>query len=367
MTLRRYTYYIYMALLVALMASCDVHQWPERQQDVPEIPTDTISPDIPRTTIRLSLEYETDFYVWEHRYDPVLGKVEEMYPSLEVFPDYLGASSKYENIAPSGRIETWVRVFPASNSSQCVSEHTFRMDSDGMGYDRDIEVEIPDDGGVYDLVVWSHLLDTDDSGVFYETSDFNRVRLIPESYRGNTDYRDGFRGRMRIDASTEQNGRYVVYMKRPMGKFELVTTDLSEFLDRETASRRLSARASAEDYRVVISFPMYYPSSYSAMDDRLENASTGVSFETRMTVTGESEASLGFEYVLLNNIMDNGVQTSVSVYRMDGTKVAGSSVFTIPMRRDYHTLLRGAFLTMEGSGGVGIDPGFNGDHNITWQ
>lgn len=359
MTLRRYTYYIYMALLAALMSSCDVHQWPEQQQDVPE-------PDVPPVTISLRLEYDTDFYVWEHRYDPVLGKVEEMYPSLDIFPDYPGASSKYENIAPSGRMETCIRVFPASNSSQCVGEYTFSDTLDGVSYDRDIEMEIPDDGGVYDLVVWSHLLRTDDMGAFYEPSDFNRVHLIPENYRGNTDYRDGFRGRIRIDAATEVNGRYVVRMNRPMGKFELVTTDLSEFLDRETEVRHLSARASAEDYRVVISFPMYYPSSYSAMDDRLENASTGVSFETRMTVTGESEASLGFEYVLLNNIMDNGVQTSVAVYRMDGTRVAGSSVFTIPMRRDYHTLLRGAFLTMEGSGGVGIDPGFNGDHNVTW-
>ena len=151
-----------------------------------------------------------------------------------------------------------------------------------------------------------------------------------------------------------------------MGKFELVTTDLSEFLDRETEVRQLSRRASVEDYRVIIAFPMYYPNSYSARDDRLENATTGVSFETVMTVTGESEASLGFEYVLLNDIADGGVQARVDVYRLDGTHVAGSAMLTIPMRRDHHTLLRGAFLGTEGSGGVGIDPGFNGDHNVTW-
>ena len=64
---------------------------------------------------------------------------------------------------------------------------------------------------------------------------------------------------------------------------------------------------------------------------------------------------------------DGGVDVSVDVYRFDGVRVAGSSPFTVPMRRDYHTVLRGAFLSMEGRGGVGIDPGFNGDHNITWH
>ena len=122
-----------------------------------------------------------------------------------------------------------------------------------------------------------------------------------------------------------------------------------------------------EDYRVVISFPGYYPSSYSAMDDYLENSSSGVAFATQMTVTGVGMASLGFDYVMLNNILSGGVQARVDVYRLDGTRVAGSKTIDIPMRRDYHTLLRGAFLSMEGSGGVGIDPGFNGDHNITWQ
>lgn len=363
--MRRYIY-ILTILVAVLLAGCDVHQWPQQAQEPEPTPNPGPSPDYPKMVIPLSLEYETDFYVWEHKYDPLLGKVEESDPSLSVFPDFPGASSKYGNIAPEGELHVYVKVFPTSDPSRCIAEQTFIRELNGSSYDTDFDIEV-EGYEVYDIVVWSHLLAPSQDTPFYDASNFNKVQLIPENYRGNTDYRDGFRGRIRVDAATEINGKYVVRMKRPKGKFELVTTDLSEFLDRETEVRRLASRARPEDYRVIISFPMYYPSSYSAMDDRLENASTGVSFETRMTVTGESEASLGFEYVMLNNTMDNGVQTSVSVYRLDGTRVASSSVFTIPMRRDYHTLLRGAFLTMEGSGGVGIDPGFNGDHNITWQ
>lgn len=346
---------------VSSLVGCDVHQWPVPHGDEPEPPT----PDLPKVTIPLRLIYETDFYLWEHLYDPLQGRVEETNPSLDIFPDYPGTSSQYANVAPAGLVQVFVKAYPVSNPSQCVVDQSFTYNIHGT-YDTDLQLEIPA-YDTYDIVVWSHLLTDAKASPFYDPTSFSQVHIIADNYRGNTDYRDGFRGKLRINAAAETNNQHVVQMKRPMGKFELVTIDLSEFLDRETKTRKLTTRASVEDYRVVISFPMYYPSSYSALDDRLENASTGVAFATTMTVTGESEASLGFEYVLLNDISDSGVQTRVDVYRLDGTRVAGSATFTIPMRRNHHTLLRGAFLSMEGNGGVGIDPGFNGDHNVTWQ
>ena len=346
-------------LVVLLLTGCDVHQWPD------PVPEPEPEPEGPPVTVTMGLEYETAYYLWEHNYDPISGKIEEANPTLVLFPEYPGTSLRYDNVQPAGRVQVYVKVFPASDALRCVAEQVLTHDIDGT-YDGNVEMELPE-SGVYDVVVWSQLLAPEQTAPYYDASNFNQVHIIPANYQGNTDYRDGFRGRIRIDAATEVNGRYVVRMDRPMGKFELVTTDLSEFLDRETVARKLTTRAVPEDYRVVISFPVYYPSSYSAMDDRLENATTGVSFETQMTVTGVSEASLGFEYVLLNNIADGAVQARVDVYRLDGTHVAGSTTLTIPMRRDHHTLLRGAFLTINDNGGVGIDPGFNGDHNITWH
>ena len=362
-------------LAVVAMCGCAVHQWPEQKEDEPQLP-----PDDEATSILLRLEYEPDFYLWEHKYDPVLGAVEEVNPDLDIYPDYPGTSQRYSNVASEGYIEVYVRAFPTGGAGRSVAEHTFVMPADGVSYDTEFRMELPDEGA-YDIVVWSHLLHKADAAPYYDTSDFNRVSVISDNYSGNTDFRDGFRGRISVDAVKDKAESDVeidglnaaetvntVYMRRPMGKFELVTTDLSEFLDRETVRRSLPTRANAEDYRVIISFPYYYPNSYSAMDDRLENSVSGVRFETRMTVTGESEASLGFEYVMLNNNEDSAVQTRVDVYDLDGNHVAGSEMLTVPMRRDCHTLLRGAFLSLEGNGGVGIDPGFNGDHNLPlWQ
>ena len=350
---------ISMLMTMATLTGCDVHQFPEQKETLLPLP------EVVELKVPLRIEFDTDFYVWEHKYDPLLGKVEETNPSLNIFPNYPGTSSCYTNIVPLGVLQVYVKAYPTSNPTRCVAEKYFTREINGSSYDTDFDMELPD-YGTYNLIVWTQLLEHSEAAPFYDPTYFSRVHIIPEHYDGNTNYRDGYSGKLTLDATSPITERHVVQMKRPMGKFELVTTDLSEFLDRETRVRGLSTRASADDYRVVISFPWYYPSSYSAMDDYLENSISGVAFETTMTVTGTSEASLGFEYVLLNNIADGGVQTRVDVYRLDGTHVAGSSNFTVPMRRYHHTILRGAFLSMEGNGGVGIDPGFNGDHNITW-
>jgi hypothetical protein len=38
----------------------------------------------------------------------------------------------------------------------------------------------------------------------------------------------------------------------------------------------------------------------------------------------------------------------------------------VPIRRSWHTILRGRFLMSEASGGVVIDPTFDGDFNLVF-
>lgn len=339
-------------LSAGLAGSCAVHQWPELVTEEP-------------VQISLRLEYATDFYLWEHFYDPLLGTIEETYPESNRYPGHPGTTLMYDNLQDGRLVYVRMEVYTVGGTVSRVASYDFTRRADGT-YDCEYLLNLPEEG-VYDIVVWSHLLKDEGESAFYDDSDFSRIRLSGESHAGNTDMRDAFRGRIRIDTNAGAEGGHIIPMRRPMGKFELVTTDLSEFFDRETTRRKLSTRATVDDYRVVISYPMYYPNSYSAPDDRLENSATGVRFDTRMTVTGESEASLGFDYVLINDIANGGVQLRVDVYDLAGTRVAGSSMLTVPIRRDDHTLLRGAFLTLQGDGGVGIDPSFNGDHNITWN
>lgn len=358
-------HFIPLIILMSIISGCDVHQFPESSEEPsgPDVPNSPVEKTV---KMPVTITYQTDFYKWFHDYDPKLGKIQEKYPEADIYPGYPGTTEKYSNVLNDGVMDIHVKIY-RTNGGRLISEQNFTQTLNGEDYDHNILLELPVETSC-NIAIWSHLRHKSQSGPFYDPSDFNRVGLIAENYAGNTDYRDGFSATMRVTTTDkDETTPYAILMTRPMGKFELITIDLSEFLDRETTRRSLATRASAEDYHVQISFPMYYPSSYSVLDDRLENSATGVNFWTYMTVNGATEASLGFEYVLLNNISDGAVQMKVDIYDPSYTHVAGSAMLTVPMRRDTHTILKGTFLSTGGSdgqGGVGIDPDFDGDFNI---
>lgn len=341
--------------LLVMCTGCCIHLWPEED--------DINKPDeLRKVTIRL--EYAPDLYIWDHTYDPISGAIRQNYPDADIFEGYPGTTSTYSPVPDKGKMEILLMAIPQISDTKGGAEFTFIKEIDG-NYDTDLDIELPL-GVSYTIVVWSHLIENEKDGAYYDASDFNSIKLVREKYTGNTDFRDGYRGIIDIGSAENRSESYTLKMRRPMGKFELVTTDLSEFLERETVRRNLPRRAESSEYMVVFSFPMYYPCSYSAPDDRLENADGGFHFTTRMTVTGESEASLGFEYVFINDIRDAGVQMRVDIYDPEGVHVAGSSTLTVPLRRDVHTLLHGTFLSLEGEGGVGLDPSYDGNHNVIW-
>ena len=345
--------YKYVSVVAAmLLCGCAVHQWPEPKEPV-----------VPTVTLRL--HYEPCFWVWEHAYDPKQNEYPvELHPDSDFDPEHPGTTSAYDNTMPSGLMEVHVKFYNSGYLTNSVAGYDFTYDV-SEGYDCEVEIALYE--GSYEVVVWSQLLADADSAPFYEASNMRGIGIIDGNYMGNTDYRDGFRGRTCFEFSEENDPEgervYEVEMRRPMGKVEFVTTDLSEFLDRETVRRNLTTRAIIEDYDVVISYPYYYPNGYNAVSDDIASGS-GYRFATRMTITGESEASMGFDYVFINDIPDGHVQAQVSVYDLSGEQVAASQTIMIPVRRDCHTRLRGAFLSMNANGGVGIDPGFDGDHNI---
>ena len=348
--LRAYIYIIMLASAVGLLSACAVHQWPEQREE-------------PLGRVAISLHYETDFWLWEHNYDPKQGTVEALFPDSGVDADHPETSDVYSNEMSAGAIDIYAKVYREGNTDICVAEYKFNRDA-ADGYDCELDIRMP--AGCYEVLVWSHLRENADTEPFYDPSNFRTISIIDQNYRGNTDYRDAFCGRttfeVPVEPQVDEEYECQVEMRRPMGKIEFVTTDLSEFLDRETERRSLPTRASIDDYRVILSYPNYYLNAYNFISDNLASA-TGYQFETKMSITGVSEASMGFDYVFIKSYQ-GAVQARVSVYDTNGECVANSQTITLPVQRDYHTLLRGAFLSMQQSGGVGVNPDYDGDHNV---
>ena len=95
-----------------------------------------------------------------------------------------------------------------------------------------------------------------------------------------------------------------VAMQRPLAKFEFVTNDVEEIIDKESvrvaskANGNKSASAddtptravNIEDYKVVFYYVGFMPHAYSMYTDKPVESSTGVMFESTLQKHSDSEA-----------------------------------------------------------------------------
>ena len=114
----------------------------------------------------------------------------------------------------------------------------------------------------------------------------------------------------------------------------------------------------------MIYYPMYMPNTYNLFTDKAVNSATGVQFESRLVRINQKEVSMGFDYVVINDVADAKVTVRVGLFDKEGTLLAMSGSFNVPLQRSVNTLIKGKFMTVESDGGISIDPGFNGDHNM---
>lgn len=314
-----------------LLGACDVHEWPEAPEYV---------------KCHLSLNYQTEMTQWEHLYD-----------DKEVVEKGYGAT--YDNRQTSGQIRYIVRTFPITEEQRtlrsCVQEFVFTKEVAG-GYDHEVTLELLP--GDYTMMVWSDLVESPEDAHFYDAEDFNGVELQGE-HCGSCDFRDAFCGQKVISLPRNDAQQLEVAveigMMRPLAKFEIVASDLSEFVNAKGGE--------IGQYKAKIHYVGYVPSTYSLFAQRQVASTTGVIFESPLTKLSDSSLSLGYDYVFVS---DNGsmVTVRIGIYDSQDSQVSLTEPITIPIKPDHHTLLKGEFLMQNASNGVYIDPNWGGDYNI---
>lgn len=340
----RRLFYPAMLLSLAFAHTSCVHEWPE-------------APGL--ESFRLKLNYNTEMTEWRHVYD---GK--------EVIEQEVGPT--YDNRSEDGVMRYVVRAYPKTERYSArghVQEFVFKKDVAG-GYGHETMVGLLP--GDYNLVVWSDFADADGKGIYYDAADFAAIRLQPP-HHGNTDYRDAFRGTAGVLSApgiiTKEPGVINVSMQRPLAKLELVANDVDKFLEKEltriTAKGGSAppAKVNANDYKAVFHYVGFMPDTYSIHTDKPVDSSSGVQFTSAMKQLGSGEVSLGFDYVFVNGT-ESAVTVQAGIYDKEGTLLSLTGPIRVPVKRNHHTILRGAFLTAETPGGITINPGFDGDHNL---
>ena len=195
-------------------------------------------------------------------------------------------------------------------------------------------------------------------------------------------------------------------MRRPLAKFEFITTDLQEFITKtiEAMIRKEEAEAAAkagetkfeggdnpeditptesdtktdgdtktgdtktpvvdlEKYTVVFFYSGYMPNAYNMMEGKPCDSATGVKFSSAISTIDNHDARLGFDYVFVNG-EESSVMVTVALYDEEGTQLSISRQIEVPIKRSMLTTVRGSFLMQNTGGGVAIDPGFDGEYNI---
>ena len=337
-----------MLLLVAILltqASCDVHEFPA--------PRGTVA-------VQVHLEHSTKMCLWEN------GVVTDTVNMVQT----------------KGTIRHTVRVYSGfatrRQASFIIQEHTFTRNV-SEGYDYSFPLEIPE--GDYTIMVWSELIEPESkdnsSRPFYNIDDFSAISYA-DDYRGNTDYRDAFRGIGEVSLKSSTHVMEAVdchiKMERPLAKYEIIATDFRQFLTKEILKQAASVpsnaninelitRVSLNDYRAEIAYSGFMPCEYNMTIDKPVDSKRGVKFDSRIMHAEGEEASICFDYVMVNGTSAS-VSIQLSVYDPYGERISQTSAITVPLKRNHHTIMRGAYLMQQASGGIEIQPEFDGDHNI---
>ena len=348
---------LYLIIYVCLLplAGCNVHEWPAPPEFV---------------KCHLRLNYETDMTEWEHLYD-----------GTEIIEK--GYGETYDNHRNHGKIRYIVRTYPVSEKMRTSSDYTqeFVFTKDiSEGYDHEVTLDLLP--GNYNVMVWSDLVQTHSDTYFHNATHFSEIRLQGD-HKGNNDYRDAFRGSNNIvlvsDIMERLPDTLDIAMQRPLAKFEFVTNDVVQFIDKETT--RVASKANGnqsastddtptrainiEDYKVVFYYVGFMPDTYSMNTDKPVDSSTGVMFESSLKKLSESEATMGFDYVFVNG-KKSVVTVQIGLYDNEGIQLSLSEPIEVPLKRSHHTILTGMFLMSEASGGVTINPEFDGDYNLVF-
>lgn len=332
-------------LLCAAVSCCRVYEWPAT----------VIGGECRQEVV---LTFDTGLPKWEHSINR-----SESEPAVSSW-----------TMLTRGTMRHTVRICPVVDGKlDSESAETLRFTEDlsnCASYDSSFTLQLAP--GDYRILVWSDFYESETSGPLYEVGDISRITLSEGPHVANSDYFDAFRGWTDIhveETSGEPLPAVYVTMARPLAKFELVADDVAEFVKLESARiAELRGRAaggfSLDNYTVVITYVGYMPNTYNLLTDRPVDSATGVSFTSSLREIEGGEVSLGFDYVFVKDDTYQSVTVQMAIYDdTDGSRITQTGNLRIPLQRSIHTIVRGSFLLMNSSGGIGIDSDFDGEHN----
>lgn len=218
----------------------------------------------------------------------------------------------------------------------------------------------------YTLAVWTdYVAAGTDTDLYYDTKDLQYVACTAP-YTGSTPYRDCLYGTTALDLRQyreEWNAKVQIKvdMVRPLAKYELIATDVKDFL-RKIKKQRDGGDAA---FSITFSYGFYLPTVFNVLAGKPADSRTGIAYTIPLTVPddGTEECLIGSDFVFVNGA-ESFVSLSMKIRDSGGNIISRTTGLEVPYRRGHLTTVRARFLTNEMQGGVDIDDEFEGDIDI---
>ncbi len=145
-----------------------------------------------------------------------------------------------------------------------------------------------------------------------------------------------------------------------MARYELIAKDVKAFLN-----KLATGGLKGESFTARVKYSDYLPTGYNLMDDVPKNSLMYMEYKVdfERPADGTEELKLGFDYVLVSAGETASIPVELEILN-EKNEVLARTVLRIPCERDKNTTVRGNFLTSDVNGGIGIDPGYDGDLEV---
>lgn len=221
----------------------------------------------------------------------------------------------------------------------------------------------------YQLVVWSdYLKTTEDESSYYNCEILEPVTMNAPS-PGNTEYKDAFFATQELDLTPYADEWNVIVpadveLIRPVARYELIATDMAAF-----RTRMKEAGMENDEFSIRVKYANYRYMGFDLLRQHPKHALMYMSYKKnfKFPEADAKEYTIAFDYVFATLNLRSDVPVEVDIVNSRTEEVVAHSALTLYCTAGKNTLIRSNFFGRddeEQGGGIGIDPGFDGEGEI---
>ncbi len=336
-------------LLSLCVSACDVHEFPDDMDIVTRVP-DTEQSDGTVRTVHFTFEFESDW---------------------EIYPKNISLTTNRSD-DNSLKIRHTINIYRGTNiiaTGSNTPEYSYTIIKD-ITRDLNFTADFDLPGGQYTCLVWSDYVYGDGRDLYYNTLDFHKLSYVSRnSYRANTDSRNGYRGKEEFKVANVTNNVNVL-LKSPLAKYELLVSGLDEYI--ADALEEPTADIDIHDYTVTVNYTGFMPGEFNLFSNTVSDYWSDMKYSgtphyyhesTEGAINTDDDILLAEDYVFVNN-----TETEINIYLevrdQSENLILQSSVFAVPLIRSCDTIVRGSFMSNTSSGGAIINADYAGQFNI---